>query len=184
MKQGEYYCNICGTKLQGGKSDGENMWCSKCRGDASKEQNRKYTSDTVYLVCKWHAEGMSVKDIALLLKRSEENVQRALDEGSKDPRIAAKYTPYLIPKPPGKQKHHVKTTPEQPKKQKHPKPPKRYNVYDKIDKQYIIKNGTTYECAQALGITTQSFYYHKNICASCPQRTRYFIQRAEDTDNA
>ncbi len=92
MKQDTLYCNICGVKLQGGKSDGENMWCSKCRGDVCKEQNRKYTSDTVYLVCKWHAEGMSVKDIALLLKRSEENVQRALDEGSKDPRIAAKYT--------------------------------------------------------------------------------------------
>lgn len=184
VKQETLYCNICGAKIKGGESTASKMWCSRCYGERRNALDRIYTRDTVYLVCKRHAEGMSVKDIALLLKRSEENVQRALDEGSKDPRIAAKYTPYLIPKPPGKQKHHVKTAPEQPTKQKHPKPPKRYNVYDKIDKQYIIKNGTTYECAQALGITTQSFYYHKNICVTCPQRTRYFIQCAEDTDNA
>ena len=148
VKQGEYYCNICGTKLQGGKSDGENMWCSKCRGDVCKEQNRKYTSDTVYLVCKWHAEGMSVKDIALLLKRSKENVQRALDEGSKDPRIAAKYTPYLIPKTTKQQKRPI--TPETGQPQKQYTPPKLYSVYDKINKRYVIQGATTAECAQAL----------------------------------
>ena len=41
--------------------------------------NRPYTPDTVYLVHKWHREGMQVKEIAELLNRSAENVQAALE---------------------------------------------------------------------------------------------------------
>ena len=40
--------------------------------------NRPYTPDTVYLIHKWHREGMKVKEIAELLNRSVENVQKAL----------------------------------------------------------------------------------------------------------
>lgn len=43
--------------------------------------NRIFTKDTVFLVCKWYGEGMSVKRIADVLKRSEENVHLALKKG-------------------------------------------------------------------------------------------------------
>ena len=40
--------------------------------------NRPYTPDTVYLIHKWHREGMDSKEIGDLLMRSVENVQAAL----------------------------------------------------------------------------------------------------------
>lgn len=40
--------------------------------------NRPYTKDTVYLVHKWSAEGMTVAQIARLLSRSEERIEEAL----------------------------------------------------------------------------------------------------------
>ncbi len=40
--------------------------------------NRPYTRDTVYLVHKWAAEGMTVPQIARLLSRSEEGIKEAL----------------------------------------------------------------------------------------------------------
>ena len=42
--------------------------------------NRPYTDDTIYLIHKWHKEGIKVEEIAELLMRSEENVRQALRE--------------------------------------------------------------------------------------------------------
>lgn len=179
MKKDTYYCNICGTPLEGGKSDSENMWCRNCRQQKAKAHDRVYTCDTVYLVCKWHAEGMSVKDIALLLGRSEKNVQQALDIGSKDPRIAAKYVTYLLPKP---QKYHKRQPPQNGRPPKQHKPPKLYSVYDKINKRYIIQGAATSECAQAMGITAHAFYYLKRMSEIHSERSQWFIHRAEDID--
>lgn len=44
-------------------------------------RERPYTKDTVFLVCKWYGEGMTVKALASLLQRSEENVRKALEIG-------------------------------------------------------------------------------------------------------
>lgn len=172
MKQDTYYCNVCGAMLSGGKSDGENMWCSKCRGDKEKEENRNYTPDTVYLVCKWYAEGMDIKDIALMLKRSEENVRRALDIGSKDPSITAKYMRYLIPKPPGYHK----------RKASKGKPAPIYNVYDKMYKRYLIKGATAEECAKEMGVSVKVFHIRKRTSEQHSDWSRWFIYRVKEDD--
>lgn len=177
MKQDTLYCNICGAKIKGGESTASKMWCSRCYGERRNALDRIYTRDTVYLVCKWHAEGMSVKDIAILLGRSEENIQQALDIGSKNPNIAAKYMQYLIPKP---QKYYKCQPTEKSKPPKQYKPPKLYSVYDKINKRYIIQGATTSECAKAMGITDQAFYYQKRISEIHSERSPWFIHRTED----
>lgn len=44
-------------------------------------KNRPFTRDTVYLINKWHREGMSVDNLAKMLNRSRESVLKALKEG-------------------------------------------------------------------------------------------------------
>lgn len=76
------YCNICGIELKPlpNKARAYSIMCEKCRNDIPAQLNRPYTKDTAFLIRKWYSEGMSVKKIADVLKRSEENVRLALDE--------------------------------------------------------------------------------------------------------
>lgn len=166
MKKDTFYCNICGAAFSGGGSSGANMWCPRCYNTHTDAQNRVYTRDTVYLICKWHAEGMTVKEIALLLSRSEDNVQQALLIGSKKPGIAAKYMQYFIPRA----------------KKAKPRKGQLYNVYDRINKKYLITNATAEECAHAMGVSTQVFHIRKRTCEQHSDWSQWFIYRSEDID--
>lgn len=84
----------CGQYFEYNPARKQIYCCSKCRQEANHRKrnrkreyrkrepapgpNRPYTNDTIYLVHKWHREGMSVEEIAGLLMRSEENVREAL----------------------------------------------------------------------------------------------------------
>lgn len=88
----------CGQYFEYNPARKQLYCCSKCRWEANNRKrkrkrpyhkrqpelkpdlNRPYTDDTIYLVHKWHREGMDSKEIADLLMRSEENVRRALRE--------------------------------------------------------------------------------------------------------
>lgn len=71
-------CNVCGKPFE--RSFGQ-IVCPECEKDREKSLNRIFTKDTVFLVCKWYNEGDSVRKIASVLKRSEENVRLALKKG-------------------------------------------------------------------------------------------------------
>lgn len=78
----EVTCYICGNKRKVSRKSGLECYiCPDCKGNKEKQMNRIFTKDTVFLVCKWYGEGMSVKRIADVLKRSEENVRLALKKG-------------------------------------------------------------------------------------------------------
>lgn len=86
----------CGQYFEYDPAKKQLYCCSKCRWEANNRKrkrkreyrkrepapgpNRPYTDDTIYLIHKWHKEGMDSKEIADLLMRSEENVRRALRE--------------------------------------------------------------------------------------------------------
>lgn len=74
-------CNVCGKKFMH-KSDTLPV-CPDCYGNKHKSLNRIFTKDTVFLVCKWYDEGMSIEKIAEILSRSESNIIKALKEGGK-----------------------------------------------------------------------------------------------------
>lgn len=71
-------CNVCGKPFE---RSFEQIVCPECEKDREKSLNRIFTKDTVFLVCKWYGEGMSIKRIANVLKRNEENVRLALKKG-------------------------------------------------------------------------------------------------------
>ena len=73
-------CNVCGKRFMVPKASGS-ICCSWCVRDRKKIQNRPFTKDTVFFVCKWYGEGMTVKRIADVLNRSVENVEMALEMG-------------------------------------------------------------------------------------------------------
>lgn len=87
MRQGtkceKVECIICGQTFRRVKGS-DAIRCQSCRkikGLHKAVLNRPYTKDTVFIVCKWYSEGMSIKAIARLLKRSEENITNALKIG-------------------------------------------------------------------------------------------------------
>lgn len=77
----ENECNVCGKTF---KCNCDTvMVCPDCRGNPHKALNRIFTKDTVFFVCKWYDEGMSIEKIADILHRSESNIIKALKEGGK-----------------------------------------------------------------------------------------------------
>ena len=84
----------CGQYFEYNPARKQIYCCSKCRQEANHRKrkrkreyrkrepapgpNRPYTPDTVYLIHKWHREGMDSKEIGDLLMRSEGNVRQAL----------------------------------------------------------------------------------------------------------
>lgn len=78
----EVTCYICGNKRKVNRTTGLECYiCPDCKGNKEKQMNRIFTKDTVFLICKWYKEGMSPKNIASVLKRSEDNVRLALKKG-------------------------------------------------------------------------------------------------------
>lgn len=73
-------CNTCGRVFKLPYSGGA-INCPECTRDKKKQFERIYTKDTVFLVCKWYGEGMTVKKLAGLLNRSENNIRKALERG-------------------------------------------------------------------------------------------------------
>lgn len=72
----KYCCRKCCMSVHN-RADNKRRRLQKA-AEPPLDLNRPYTSDTVYLIQKWHREGMKVKEIAELLNRSVENVQVAL----------------------------------------------------------------------------------------------------------
>lgn len=82
-------CPTCGKKFA--PRNGNHKYCSRsCQPSTAKTKakeprpdgkNRPFTEDTVYLINKWHREGMSVDNLAKMLDRSRESVLKALKEG-------------------------------------------------------------------------------------------------------
>lgn len=73
-------CSVCGQKFKTSYAGGT-INCPDCSGNRKKALERPYTRDTVFLVCKWYGEGMTVKSLAGLLNRSEDNIRKALELG-------------------------------------------------------------------------------------------------------
>lgn len=73
-------CCICGREFETSYSGGV-IRCSECSKNKASALERPYTRDTVFLVCKYFSEGMTVKRIAKLLDRSEDNIRKALECG-------------------------------------------------------------------------------------------------------
>lgn len=73
-------CASCGKRFSIPYSSGT-INCPDCSKNKGSSLERPYTRDTVFLVCKWYSEGMTVKKIASLLSRSEENIRKALEIG-------------------------------------------------------------------------------------------------------
>lgn len=78
-------CYVCGESsiFEGTMSTNKrlNYMCPDCKDSKSKQLNRIFTKDTVFLVCKWYNEGMTIPKIAEVLKRSPHNVRLALEQG-------------------------------------------------------------------------------------------------------
>lgn len=72
-----YCCQKCGKSFH---NRAENKIRRKLRKTSLSGPNRPYTADTIYLIHKWHREGMDSKEIGDLLMRSVENVRQALRE--------------------------------------------------------------------------------------------------------
>lgn len=79
----EEKCNVCGKTFKKRASSGA-INCPACQRDKRKGRERPYMWDTVFLICKWYDEGMTVKRIAACMDRSEANVRKALKLGGKD----------------------------------------------------------------------------------------------------
>lgn len=77
-------CTICGRSFTVPNSSGA-VKCPECRNKCKSNKdtrlNRPFTRDTVFLVCKWYSEGNTVSELADLLRRSEGNIEKALQEG-------------------------------------------------------------------------------------------------------
>ena len=77
-------CKFCGTPF--GSNFKHSKFCSdECRGKVRGQKglakyipDRDFTPDTPFYCQKWYREGMSIKDIANALSRSEGSVIRAL----------------------------------------------------------------------------------------------------------
>ena len=74
-------CKNCGKPFT--TCNRRKVYCSDaCMGQAYRspkgDKNREFTPLTPYLCQKWRKEGMSVKEIALILHRTPENVRKAL----------------------------------------------------------------------------------------------------------
>ncbi len=81
------FCKTCGKAFA--PINANHLYCCEdCRPSKHVSQrmehnlNRPFTQDTVFLVCKWYREGMSVKQLAKLLYRSQESIQKALAIGN------------------------------------------------------------------------------------------------------
>ena len=78
------YCKNCGKKYLVADRPTSAYCSTKCRKAAFKNKdakailNRPYTSDTKFLINKWHSEGMDITDICSVLNRSRKNVEQAL----------------------------------------------------------------------------------------------------------
>ena len=72
----KYCCRKCCMSVHN-RADNKRRRLQKA-AEPPLDLNRPYTSDTVYLIHKWHREGMKVEEIAEMLVRSVENVQAAL----------------------------------------------------------------------------------------------------------
>lgn len=88
-------CAKCGRYFKVKTGGASRQYCSeKCYSSAyyekqknayterlekSPSKNREFTPDTVYLIHKWSTEGWSTKEIAYILARSMQSVQKALD---------------------------------------------------------------------------------------------------------
>lgn len=73
-------CRQCGKDYLEKRSG--SAFCSPhCRSEYknSKGGNRPFTQDTVYLCQKWQREGLQVRSIAKILRRSPENIMQALE---------------------------------------------------------------------------------------------------------
>lgn len=73
-------CCICGREFETSYSGGT-IRCPECSKNRASALERPYTRDTVFLVCKWFSEGMTIPEIASLLDRSEDNIRKALECG-------------------------------------------------------------------------------------------------------
>lgn len=73
-------CCICGREFETSYSGGVTR-CPECSKNKAAALERPYTRDTVFLVCKWFSEGMTIPKIAKLLDRSEDNIRKALKRG-------------------------------------------------------------------------------------------------------
>lgn len=90
-KEQTAYCLTCGKEFA--PYNGNHKYCSKpCYPSRQKHltapnpkggKNRPYTPDTVWLICKWFGEGLSVKAIMEILGRSRQSVVNALEIGEK-----------------------------------------------------------------------------------------------------
>ena len=85
MKKNTYKrtkCNTCGAMFMSPLSSGA-INCPACSKNKGSARERPYTRDTVFLVCKWYDEGMTIKRLASLLYRSEDNIRNALKRGGR-----------------------------------------------------------------------------------------------------
>lgn len=73
-------CYICGREFETSCHGGV-IRCHECSKNKAAALERPYTRDTVFLVCKWFGEGMTIPKIAKLLDRSEDNIHKALERG-------------------------------------------------------------------------------------------------------
>ena len=99
-KNGQLYCSQkCGNRAW--KLKNVKKWKERDKTVKFPEAlSRPFTLDTVYLCHKWHMEGMKVREIAGLLERSEENVQKALDTLLKKGEMEV-IRKYLVPRTKG-----------------------------------------------------------------------------------
>lgn len=75
-------CYVCGNNFDvAHRKSSDAYMCHNCRNDKAKQLNRIFTKDTVFLVCKWYNEGMTIAKIADVLKRSPHNIRLALKQG-------------------------------------------------------------------------------------------------------
>lgn len=81
-KQKTVICTSCGKEFTIPYSSGT-ITCPDCAKNKGSSLNRPYTRDTVFLVCKWYDEGMSINGLASLLRRSEDNIRQALKIGGR-----------------------------------------------------------------------------------------------------
>lgn len=80
-------CIVCGIDLGNHAKKNMSIMCEKCKKDPEAQKNRPYTKDTAFLIRKYYKEyrekGVShkktIKKIAGILARSEENVLKAIE---------------------------------------------------------------------------------------------------------
>lgn len=84
------YCLTCGKAFA--PYNRKHKYCSKSCYPSTQKQlaapkptrgpNRPYTPDTVWLICKWFGEGLSIEKIMQILDRSRQSVVNALAMGN------------------------------------------------------------------------------------------------------